>query len=103
MLIPGEPVGDLVRGYGNNHRFRIEWTPGEAPKDYVVSFNMNACTLSVDLGDGSDDDAVDEIRGSVSSDGAYYDLYGRKWQTESVKRSGLPKGIYIRDGKKIMK
>ena len=103
MLVPGEPVGDLVRGYGNNHRFRIEWTPGEAPKDYVVSFNMNACTLSVDLGDGSDDDAVDEIRGSVSSDGAYYDLYGRKWQVESVKRSGLPKGIYIRDGKKIMK
>lgn len=96
-LTPGELAEDLVRGYGNSHRFRIEWTPGDEYKDYVVSFNMNTRTLKVKIDDGSDDDAIHDIISSSPSVVGIYDLQGRKMLSDK-----LPKGIYIINGKKIM-
>jgi len=96
-LTPGELTEDLVRGYGNSHRFRIEWTPGDEYKDYVVSFNMNTRTLMVKIDDGSDDDAIHDIISSSPSVVGIYDLQGRKMLSDK-----LPKGIYIINGKKIM-
>ena len=77
-LTPGELAEDLVRGYGNSHRFRIEWTPGDDYKDYVVSFNMNNSTLVVKADDGSDDDAIDVIMPSHHRVVSVFDLSGRR-------------------------
>ena len=97
ILVPDEVTEDLVRGQGNSRRFRIEWTPGDEYKDYVVSFNMNTRTLMVKIDDGSDDDAIHDIISSSPSVVGIYDLQGRKMLSDK-----LPKGIYIINGKKIM-
>ena len=97
ILTPGEVAEDLIRGYGNNRRFRIEWTPGEGPADYIVSFNMNARTLAVKIDDGTDPDAIQDVMSSGSSVVGIYDLQGRKMANDK-----LPKGIYIVNGKKVI-
>ena len=97
ILIPGELTEDLIRGYGNNRRFRIEWTPGTEPTDYVVVFNMNTRTLGVKIDDGTGDDAIHDILSSTPSVVGVYDLQGRKMANDK-----LPKGIYIVNGKKVV-
>ncbi len=116
-LADGVIVDDLVRGYGNNHRFRIEWTPGDAPKDYYVVFNMNARTIAVVPDNGDAEDAINRPAPSISRNGGeIYDLAGRKVQGARSKGqedssminvqcstfNGLKKGIYIVNGKKIV-
>lgn len=97
ILIPGELTEDLIRGYGNNRRFRIEWTPGTEPTDYVVVFNMNTRTLGVKIDDGTGDDAIHDILSSTPYVVGVYDLQGRKMANDK-----LPKGIYIVNGKKVV-
>lgn len=95
ILTPGEVAADLVRGYGNNHRFRIEWTPGQAPMDYFVVFDMNAGTILV-MDASADEDAIQDLSSSDSLPVGIYDLQGRK-----VSSPQLRKGLYIVNGKKI--
>ena len=97
ILTPGEVAEDLIRGYGNNRRFRIEWTPGDGPKDYLVIFNMNTRTIEVMINDGSDPDSIQDIMSSDATVVGIYDLQGRKMANDR-----LPKGIYIVNGKKVV-
>ena len=103
-LIPGEYAEDLIRGYGNSRRFRIEWTPGDDYKDYLVVFNMNARTLAVVPDDGSGEDAIDAPTLAPSEgNGTIYDLSGRKIDSSSFTlHSSLKKGLYIVNGKKVV-
>jgi len=99
-LTPGEFAEDLVRGYGNSHRFRIEWTSGTEPTDYIVVFNMNTRSIGVKVDDGSGYDAIDgPTPGPSRHGGEVYDLSGRKINGQWPM---LPKGIYIINGKKVM-
>ncbi|MBO7067944.1 MAG: hypothetical protein J6W52_04620 [Bacteroidaceae bacterium] len=103
ILTPGEMTDDLVRGYGNSHRFRFEWTHGTTPTDYVVTFNMNTRELGIRIDDGSDDDGIKSIdNGQLTIDNAIYDLQGRKIANGKPSNGKLPKGIYIINGKKII-
>jgi hypothetical protein len=103
-LIPGEYAEDLIRGYGNSRRFRIEWTPGDGPKDYLVVFNMNTRSLVVVPDDGTGEDSIDRLTPSLSEgEGAVYDLSGRKMvNAQWSMLNGLKKGIYIVNGKKVV-
>ena len=51
----------------------------------------------LDFGDGDMTTGVIDIENSKSSDGKWYDLQGRKLSNDQVK-----KGLYIKDGKKLM-
>ena len=42
-----------------------------------------------------------EMVNGQSSNGIWYDLYGRRL-SESPASSVLPKGVYIKDGRKVM-
>ena len=86
-----------MRGYGNNHRFCIEWTAGAEPADYYVVFDMNAGTLLVTDATG---DVEDAIRGAAADEAfaeGIYDLQGRRIASSQVR-----KGLYIINGKKVV-
>lgn len=96
-LTPNFMTDDLVRGYGNNHRFRIEWTHGTTPTDYIVAFNMNTREVGVKVDDGSGYDAIKTVNDVLPTTTEIYNLAGQKM---TGKR--LPKGIYIINGKKVL-
>lgn len=96
ILTPGETVGDLVRGWGNAHRLRIEWPAGVGPTDYIVTFDMNNRSICVKVDDGTDPDGIHTIEGTFGSKGGIYNLAGQKMSSGT-----LPKGIYIKNGKKV--
>lgn len=105
ILTPDELTDDLVRGYGNNHRFRIEWTPGDEPKEFIVVFNMNTRQLGVKIDDGSGYDVIDEIKNDelrIKNNHSVYDLQGRQIVNGKWQNGKLPKGIYIINGKKVL-
>ncbi|MBO4840862.1 MAG: hypothetical protein J5524_07170 [Bacteroidaceae bacterium] len=104
-LTPGVYAEDLIRGYGNSRRFRIEWTPGVAPKDYYIEFNMNARTIAVVPDNGDAEDVINSLTPTLSKDeGAVYDLSGRQLVSLSTRQfvNSLKKGLYIIDGKKVV-
>lgn len=78
ILTPNELTEDLIRGYGNSRRFRIEWTPGTDPTDYIVVFNMNTRKLGVKVDDGTGYDGVQTISTLSPKQEAVYDLLGRR-------------------------
>lgn len=97
VLTDGKFADDLVRGYGNNHRFCLEWTAGAEPADYYVVFDMNAGTLLVTDATG---DVEDAIRGAAADEAfaeGIYDLQGRRIASSQVR-----KGLYIINGKKVV-
>ncbi len=96
ILTPGETVGDLVRGWGNAHRLRIEWPAGVGPTDYIVTFDMNNRSICVKVDDGTDPDGIQTIEGTFGSKDGIYNLAGQKMSSGT-----LPKGIYIKNGKKV--
>ena len=97
ILTPDVLTDDLVRGYGNSHRFRIEWTHGTTPTDYLVVFNMNTRELGIKVDDGSGYDAIKTMSDVQCPTSDVYNLAGQKM---TGKR--LPKGIYIINGKKVL-
>ena len=97
VLTPDELTYDLVRGYGNNHRFRFEWTHGTTPTDYLVVFNMNTRTLGIKIDDGSGYDGIGTMNEDIRTTSGVYNLAGQK-----ITGKRLPKGIYIINGKKIL-
>jgi len=53
----------------------------------------------------TDTDGIDEIKSEelrIKNDDTIYDLCGRKWSMVNGQWSMLPKGIYIRGGKKVL-
>lgn len=89
-------TNDLVRGWGNQHRFRFEWPEGDDPTDYLVVFNMNTRSIGVKLDDGSGYDGIQTVAEAPLSANGVYNLAGQKMSARQ-----LPKGIYIVNGKKI--
>ncbi|MBQ6192243.1 MAG: hypothetical protein IJK51_08100 [Bacteroidaceae bacterium] len=96
ILTLGETVGDLVRGWGNQHRLRIEWPAGDGPTNYIVAFDMNNRSICVKVDDEIDPDGIQTIEGTFGSRDGIYNLAGQK-----MSKGTLPKGIYIMNGKKV--
>ena len=97
ILTVGEMTDDLVRGWGNAHRLRIEWPAGGEPTDYLVVFNMNTRSVGVKVDDGSGYDAIQRAAEAPHREqNAVYNLAGQK-----MSDGKLPRGIYIMNGKKI--
>ena len=96
ILTLNEMTGDLVRGWGNQHRLRFEWPTGDGPTDYLVAFNMNTRSIGLKVDDGTGYDAIQNINETSRSVNGIYNLAGQKMSSGT-----LPKGIYIKNGKKV--
>ena len=103
VLNIGETVGNLLRNA--DRKWKFAWEGDAASAFYVVRFDMNMNTILIYKED--DEDGVENVNGKGYVNGnnnAIYDLSGRKIASKlSHLNSHLKKGIYIVNGKKIVK
>lgn len=99
ILTPGVITEGLQRGWGNNHRMRIDWTGNDKTQYYDITFDMNKRSILIDKID--DEDAIQRVIAeddhSSAAGNVYYNLAGQRVAKRSAKR-----GIYITGGKKIV-
>ena len=99
IITPGMATGDLVRGWGNQHRLRIAWNGTEKTQTLNVTFDMSNRTILVV--NPNDDDAIQTIKADdgrqPATDDRFFNLSGQRIQLREAKR-----GIYLHNGRKIV-